>query len=82
MQDDEDLCATAVATYIVLVAAHGRGLAGYWRTPAVLRSPEGREAVGVEAGERILGLIHLGRPRQEKDPPERLPPGEFVTFLP
>ena len=61
VQDDEDLCATAVATYIVLVAAHGRGLAGYWRTPAVLRSPEGREAVGVEAGERILGLIHLGR---------------------
>jgi hypothetical protein len=38
--------------------------------------------VGVETGERILGLIHLGRPRQEKDPPERLPPGEFVTFLP
>jgi nitroreductase len=82
VQDDEDLCATAVATYIVLVAAHGRGLAGYWRTPAVLRSPEGREAVGVAAGERILGLIHLGSPRQEKDPPERLPPGEFVTFLP
>ena len=59
-----------------------RGLAGYWRTPAVLRSAEGREAVGVEAGERVLGLIHLGEPRQEKEPPERLAPGEFVTFLP
>ena len=50
VQDDEDLCAAAVATYIVLLAAHARGLAGYWRTPAVLRSAEGREAVGVEDG--------------------------------
>jgi nitroreductase len=82
VQDEEDLHAAAVATYIVLVAAHGRGLAGYWRTPAVLRSGEGREAVGVDRDERVLGLIHLGTPRQEKEPPERLAPGDFVTFLP
>src|SRR5687767_15856769 len=30
----EDRDATAVAAYIVLLAAHARGLAGYWRTPA------------------------------------------------
>jgi nitroreductase len=81
VQDEEDLAAAAVAAYIVLLAAHGRGLAGYWRTPAVLRSPEGRAAVGVGEGERVLGLIHLGPPRQEKPAPERLDPGEFVTFL-
>ena len=46
VQDDEDLCAAAVATYVVLLGAHARGLAGYWRTPAVLRSAEGRAAVG------------------------------------
>ena len=82
VQDEEDLCAAAVATYIVLLGAHARGLAGYWRTPAVLRSAEGRAAVGIEDGERVIGLIHLGPPRQEKEPPERLAPGEFVTFLP
>ena len=82
IQDEEDLCAAAVASYIVLLGAHARGLAGYWRTPAVLRTPEGRAAVGVGEGERVLGLIHLGPPRQEKEPPERLPPGDFVTFLP
>ena len=64
------------------MAAHARGLAGYWRTPAVLRRPEGRAAVGVGDGERVIGLIHLGRPRQEKEPPERLAPADFVTFLP
>jgi nitroreductase len=81
VQDEEDLCAAAVAAYIVLLGAHARGLAGYWRTPAVLRTPEGRAAVGVESGERVVGLIHLGTPIQDKEPPQRLGPGEFVTFL-
>jgi nitroreductase len=71
-----------VAITYVLLAAHSRGLAGYWRTPAVLRSPKGRTAVGVPDGERVLGLLHLGPPRQEKEPPGRLPPGDYVTFLP
>jgi nitroreductase len=81
VQDEEDLCASAVAVYIVLLAAHARGLAGYWRTPAVLRESAGREAVGVPDGERVLGLIHLGRLRQEKQPPERVPAGDYVTYL-
>jgi nitroreductase len=82
IQSEEDLCAAAIASYIVLLGAHARGLAGYWRTPAVLRTDEGRGAVGVGDDERVLGLLHLGPPRQEKEPPERLPPGDFVTFLP
>jgi nitroreductase len=82
IQDEEDLCAVAAAISYVLLGAHARGLAGYWRTPAVLRTPEGRAAAGVAADERVLGLIHLGPPRQEKEPPERLPPGDYVTFLP
>ena len=82
IQDEEDLCAAAVAAYIVLLGAHARGLGGYWRTPEVLRRAEGRAAVGVADGERVLGLLHLGPPRQDKEPPGRLPPGDFVTYLP
>jgi nitroreductase len=82
VQDEEDLCAAAVASYIVLLGAHSRGLAGYWRTPEVLRRAEGRAAVGVSEDERVLGLLHLGPPRQEKEAPGRLPPGDFVTYLP
>jgi nitroreductase len=82
VQDEEDLCAVAAAISYVLLAAHSRGLAGYWRTPEVLRTPEGRAAVGVPADERVLGLIHLGPPRQDREAPERLAPGDYVTFLP
>jgi nitroreductase len=82
VQDEEDLLAGAVASYIVLLGAHARGLAGYWRTPEVLRTPEGRAAVGLGDHERFVGLIHLGRPRQERQPPERAPSGDFVTYLP
>ena len=82
VQDEEDHAAAAVAAYIVLLAAHARGLAGYWRTPAVLRTPGGRAAAGMPEGERVIGLLHLGPRRQEKEPPERMPPGDFVTYLP
>jgi nitroreductase len=81
VQDEEDLHATAVASYIVLLAAHARGLAGYWRTPALLRTPEGREAVGLPEGERFVGLLHLGQPRQEQAPPERPLPEQATVFL-
>jgi nitroreductase len=82
VQDEEDLHAAAVATYIVLLAAHDRGLAGYWRTPGVLRTPEGRQALGIPDGERTLGLIYLGHPCQDKQPPAREPSEKYVTYLP
>jgi nitroreductase len=81
-QDEEDICATACAIYAVLLAAHARGLAGYWRTPRVLRTKAGRDAVRLPDGERFLGLIHLGTPRGAPSPPERAPLDAYRSFLP
>lgn len=81
VQDEEDLHATACAAYIVLLAAHGRGLGGYWRTPEVLRTQEGRDAVGLGADERFVSLIHLGEPVQERPAPERETAENVVTYL-
>ena len=80
MQAEEDLCAAAVAAYLVLLGAHDRGLAGYWRTPAVLRAEAGREALGVPADEHLIGLLHLGHGRQEQRAPDRAP-AEDVSLL-
>lgn len=79
--DEEDVCAGAVAAYVILLAAHGRGLAGYWRTPAVLRSPAGRAAVCAPDTERVLGLLHLGHPRQQPRVPERFPVRDVASYL-
>ena len=80
--DEEDFAAAACASFIILLGAHARGLDGYWRTPEVLRTPEGRTACGIEDGERVLGLLHLGRGKGSKPAPERAPLEDFRTFLP
>jgi nitroreductase len=81
VEAEEDLHATAVAAYIVLLAAHARGLVGYWRTPGFLRAPEGAAAVGLRPDERFVALIHLGHPVQEKPAPEREPLAQVVSYL-
>lgn len=79
--DEEDLLAAGCATYALLLGAHARGLAAYWRTPAVLRSDAGRTALGLPPEERAIALVHLGPLRQEKAPPERAPVADVVTYL-
>jgi nitroreductase len=80
-QDREDLLATAVAAYVVLLGAHARGLAGYWRTVPLLDDPRGREILGMQPAETPVGLLYLGSPVQEQRVPERAPASEFVTYL-
>jgi nitroreductase len=80
--DAEDYAAGAAAVFIVLLGAHARGLGSYWRTPGVLHTEAGRAACGIEPGERVLGLIHLGEARgPEKAPPDRAPLDTFRRYL-
>jgi nitroreductase len=79
--DEEDLLATGCAAYIVLLGAHARGLAAYWRTPAILREPAGRAALEIPETEHCVGLLHLGSARQAQRVPERAPLGDVVSFL-
>jgi nitroreductase len=81
VMDEEDVCATAAAIQLVLLAATERGIATYWRTPQVLRSKLGREAAGIPRGERFLGLLHFGTPVREPAPRERDPVDAYVEFL-
>ncbi len=81
VMDEEDVCASAAAVMLVLLAAAERDIATYWRTPAVLRTRPGREAVGLPPGERFLGLLHFGRAVREPAPREREPAESYVEFL-
>ena len=80
-QNHEDVLATACAVYIVLLAAHGRGLASYWRTPRVLQTREGQAAVGMGEDEEFVALVHLGPRVDEPVAKERAPVAAYVTFL-
>jgi nitroreductase len=81
VSDEEDLLAAGCAAFLVLLGAEERGLASYWRTPAVLRTPEGRAALGTPDDVRLIGLLHLGPRRQEQPPPERAPLEDVVSWL-
>jgi nitroreductase len=81
VSDEEDLLASACATFIVLLGAHARGLDGYWRTPEVLRTPAGRAACGIPDGEHVLGLLHLGIGKGARTAPERAPLETYRTYL-
>ncbi len=81
VEAEEDRDAVAAAAYLVLLGAHARGYAGYWRTPGVLRTAAGRAALGIPEAERPLGLLHLGTARQEERVPARAPLGDVARFL-
>jgi len=80
-QDREDLLATAVAAYLVLLGAHARGLAGYWRTVALLDTPAGRRILALPDEETPVGVLYLGAPVQAQRVPERAPLAEIVSHL-
>jgi nitroreductase len=79
--DEEDLLAAGCAALLVLLGAEERGLASYWRTPAVLRTDAGRAALGVPADVHLIGLLHLGPRRQDQPAPERAPLADVVSWL-
>ncbi len=80
-QNREDLLATGVAAYLVLLGAHARGLAAYWRTVPLLDGAAARGLLGLEQDESPVGLLYLGTPVQEQRAPERAPVSEILTFL-
>ena len=82
VQDREDLLATGVAAYIVLLAAHARGLAGYWRTVPLLSTPAVRRLLTIPDSEEPVALLYLGHPVQEQRVPPRAAVEEIASFLP
>jgi nitroreductase len=81
VQDAEDVLASGVAAYLVLLGAHSRGLAGYWRTVALLDEPPARALLGLDDAERPIGLLYLGEPVQDQRVPERAPVADVVGYL-
>lgn len=59
-REDRDTVAAGIQN--LLLAAHVRGLAAIWRTGTMTSEPEVAEALGLAAGDAIVGLVYVGRP--------------------
>jgi len=79
---EEDVLATAAATYAMLLAATDRGLGSYWRTPSCFREPGVRSALGLADGEVIIALVHLGSPVTDPPAKERAPVDDVFRVQP
>jgi nitroreductase len=68
---EQELSAGAVCMNL-LTAAHAMGFAAFWVTGFAASSPCARAVLGVEAGEKIAGVVHIGseraRPAERKRP--------------
>ncbi len=56
----EDFAAAAAAVQNVLLAAHARGLGAIWRTGEMAYRSEVNEFLGLDAGDRIVGIVYVG----------------------
>jgi nitroreductase len=79
---EEDVLAAAAATYALLLAATGRGLASYWRTPSCFREPAVRSALALGEDEVVVALVHLGPAVTDPPAKERAPVEDVFTALP
>jgi nitroreductase len=59
---EEDYAAVACAIENFMLAARGRGLASFWRTPGVLSRPAVAELLNVPKKVRLIGVVHVGSP--------------------
>ncbi len=78
---EEDYAAVMMATQNLMVAAVAAGLGSYLRTGGIMDSPDVRNLVGAGDGERIVGIVSLGKPAAEPARTRRAPAAERTTWL-
>ena len=72
----EDHAAAAAATQNMALAAHGLGLAGFWKSGSVTQYPAVKKLLEVDEsyGDRIMAFFYIGHPNLELPQPERPTP--------
>lgn len=75
----EQRLSAACAAHGLLLAAEASGYAGIWRTGAPAFDRSVMDALGLAAGEEIIGFIYLGTREGTPKPLPSLDTGEFVS---
>jgi nitroreductase len=67
----EELGAVYAAVQNMLLAAHGLGLASYWKTGKACYDPRMKEFFGLKEKDEVLAFIYLGYADMKKNPPHK-----------
>ena len=65
----EQIVAAGAAAQNILVAAHALGFGGFWRTGNAAYDDGIKTALGLHAGDAIVGFLYLGTPAVPAPPP-------------
>jgi nitroreductase len=75
----EQILSAGAATMNLVTAAHALGYAANWITEWYAYDRDVLDALGVQAGERIAGFVHIGKPAHPPEDRPRPALSEIVT---
>lgn len=81
MPEEEEVCAVACAVQNMHLTASSLGLGAMWSTGALMMSPEGLRASGVQPPARVLGWLIIGWPAVEWPKVVRKPVSEIARWI-
>lgn len=77
---NEQLLSAGAAAQNILTAAYALGLGAIWRTGDMAYDSRVAQALGLQAGEVIIGFIYLGTPVNPPTPPRSVNPDDFFSI--
>lgn len=77
----EELGAVYAAVENMLLAAHGLGLASYWKTGKACYHPKMKAFFGLKEKDEVLALVYLGYPEVDKAPTHRKAGVELTKWI-
>ncbi|WP_372018861.1 nitroreductase family protein [Pseudoxanthomonas sp. 10H] len=77
--EQEQLLTAGCVCFALLQAAQACGFGAQWLTAWMAYDPGVARALGLADGERVVGFIHIGTPRQEAPERERPDPAALLS---
>jgi nitroreductase len=76
----EQILAVGAAAQNILIASHGLGFGGFWRTGSLAYDPDVKRAFGLSEADSIVGFIYIGSVGQPGRP-HQVQIDEFVRYF-
>jgi len=78
---EEDYASVSCIAHNIGLLAWEQGIGMVWQTYGYIFMPEFREMLGVQPGEKIVGVLHMGYPAKVPTPRPRTPASELLTVI-